>query len=60
MAAQGIKHPQVQQPPGKKLSGGRKSTDPGTVAPYLFLAPYLALFVVFALMAPTSSGRERP
>ncbi|HET7270889.1 MAG TPA: sugar ABC transporter permease [Rubrobacter sp.] len=45
MATQGIEQPEVRAP--KKHSGGRKPTDPGTFTPYLFMAPYLVLFLIF-------------
>src|SRR5215212_5353603 len=36
------------QPSGKPSpSGGRKPTDAGPLTPYLFMAPYLALFITF-------------
>jgi multiple sugar transport system permease protein len=47
MATQGIEQPEVQASPGKRASGGRKPTDPGTFTPYLFMAPYLVLFLIF-------------
>jgi multiple sugar transport system permease protein len=35
-------------PPGKALTGGgRKPTEAGPLTPYLFMAPYLVLFLVF-------------
>jgi multiple sugar transport system permease protein len=47
MATQGIEQSEVQAQPGKRRSGGRKPTDPGLFTPYLFMAPYLVLFLVF-------------
>src|SRR5215203_1949415 len=40
--------PDAQPPPGKALTGGgRKPTEAGPLTPYLFMAPYLVLFLVF-------------
>jgi multiple sugar transport system permease protein len=47
MATQEIEQPEVQAPPGKNPSGGRKPTDPGPFTPYLLMAPDLALFLIF-------------
>ncbi len=41
--------PEVQ-PPEKAPSGGRKPTDASPLTPYLFLAPYLVLLVVFIII----------
>jgi multiple sugar transport system permease protein len=41
----------VQPPLGETLAGGgRKPTDTNLVTPYLFMAPYLALFVIFIVL----------
>jgi multiple sugar transport system permease protein len=41
----------VQPPLGEALAGsGRKPTDTNLVTPYLFMAPYLVLFVIFILI----------
>ena len=48
MATQGIEQPHVQQPPGRKPPGSRrKPTDASPLTPFIFLAPYLLLFLVF-------------
>lgn len=51
MATQGIEQPHIQQPPGRKPSGSRrKPTDASPLTPFVFLAPYLLLFVVFIVI----------
>jgi multiple sugar transport system permease protein len=50
MATQGIEQPHVQQPPGRKPPGGRKPTDASPLTPYVFMAPYLLLFLVFIVI----------
>ena len=51
MATQGIEQPHVQQPPGRKPSGSRrKPTDASPLTPFVFLAPYLLLFLVFIVI----------
>src|ERR671920_1352925 len=47
MASQGIEQPHVQRPRGKTSSGGRKPADAGPLTAYLFMAPYLVLFIIF-------------
>jgi multiple sugar transport system permease protein len=47
MTTQTGARPDVQPPPGKPSSGSRKPTDAGPLTPYLFMAPYLALFIIF-------------
>ncbi|CAA9459322.1 MAG: ABC transporter, permease protein 1 (cluster 1, maltose/g3p/polyamine/iron) [uncultured Rubrobacteraceae bacterium] len=50
MATQGVERTGVQPPVARSAGGGRKPTDAGTFTPYLFMAPYLVLFVVFVLV----------
>ncbi len=51
MATQGVEQPHVQQPPGRKPTGSRrKPTDASPITPFVFLAPYLALFIIFILI----------
>jgi multiple sugar transport system permease protein len=51
MATQGIEQPHVQQPPGRKPSGSRrKPTDASPLTPFVFLAPYLLLFLIFIVI----------
>ncbi|MDP9476214.1 MAG: sugar ABC transporter permease [Actinomycetota bacterium] len=51
MATQGIEQPHVQQPPGRKPPGSRrKPTDASPLTPFVFLAPYLLLFLVFIVI----------
>ncbi len=51
MATQGIEQPHIQQPPGRKPSGSRrKPTDASPLTPFVFLAPYLLLFLVFIVI----------
>ncbi len=51
MATQGIEQPHIQQPPGRKPSGSRrKPTDASPLTPFVFLAPYLLLFIVFIVI----------
>jgi multiple sugar transport system permease protein len=47
MATQGIEQPHVQRPRGKTSSSGRKPADAGPLTAYLFMAPYLAIFIIF-------------
>jgi multiple sugar transport system permease protein len=50
MATQKVERTGVQPPLSEALSGrGRKPTDTNLVTPYLFMAPYLALFGIFIL-----------
>ncbi len=44
MATQGIEQPHAQQP------SGRKPTDSSPLTPYIFMAPYLLLFLVFIVI----------
>ncbi|MGH3086259.1 MAG: carbohydrate ABC transporter permease, partial [Rubrobacteraceae bacterium] len=56
MTTQSAERPEIQPPPKEAPSGnGRKPTDAGRMTPYLFMAPYLALFVIFVL-APAVYG----
>ena len=50
MSTQGIEQPHIQQPPGRKPSRGRKPTDASPLTPYIFLAPYLVLFLIFIVI----------
>ena len=50
MATQRVEHTEVQPPVARSATGGRKPTDAGPLTPYLFMAPYLVLFVVFVLV----------
>jgi multiple sugar transport system permease protein len=51
VATQKAGQPGVQPPLTENLSGtGRKPTDAGPATPYLFLAPYLVLFVTFVMI----------
>ncbi len=51
MATPDVERTGVQPPLGETLAGGgRKPTDTNLVTPYLFMAPYLALFVIFILI----------
>ncbi|HVF00460.1 MAG TPA: sugar ABC transporter permease [Rubrobacteraceae bacterium] len=50
MTTPGVERTGVQPPVARSVSGGRKPTDAGTLTPYLFMAPYLVLFVVFVLV----------
>jgi multiple sugar transport system permease protein len=51
MATQGIDQPHVQQPPGRKPRGSRrKPTDASPLTPYVFMAPYLLLFLIFIVV----------
>ena len=51
MSTQGIEQPHVQQPPGRKLPGSRrKPTDASPLTPYIFMAPYLVLFLIFIVI----------
>jgi multiple sugar transport system permease protein len=51
MSTQGIEQPHVQQPPGRKPSGSRrKPTDASPMTPYIFMAPYLLLFLTFIVI----------
>ena len=47
MATQGIEQPHVPRPRGKTSASGRKPADAGPLTAYLFMAPYLALFIIF-------------
>src|SRR4028118_2335230 len=56
MATQGIEQPHVQQPPGRKPSGSRrKPTDASPLTTFVFLTPYLLLFLVF-IVIPAAFG----
>lgn len=51
MATPDVERTGVQPPLGETLAGGgRKPTDTNLVTPYLFMAPYLVLFVIFILI----------
>ncbi len=50
MATQGVERAGVQPPAARSASGGRKPTDAAPLTPYLFMAPYLVLFLVFVLV----------
>ncbi len=51
MSTQGIEQPHVQQPPGRKPPGSRrKPTDASPLTPYIFMAPYLVLFLIFIVI----------
>ncbi len=50
MATQRVEGTGVQPPVARSATGGRKPTDASTFTPYLFMAPYLVLFVVFVLV----------
>jgi multiple sugar transport system permease protein len=51
VATQDVERTGVQPPPSEALAGGgRKPTDTGPLTPYLFMAPYLVLFVIVILI----------
>ena len=50
MTSQKAEQPEVQRPLSEAAAGGRKPTDPGRFTPYLFMAPYLVLFLIFVLV----------
>ncbi len=50
MTSQQVAPTPEAQPPEKASSGGRKPTDASPLTPYLFLAPYLVLLVVFIII----------
>jgi multiple sugar transport system permease protein len=51
VATRDVERTGVQRPLGETLAGsGRKPTDTNLVTPYLFMAPYLVLFVIFILI----------
>ncbi len=50
MTSQKAEQPEVQPPLEEAAAGGRKPTDPGRFTPYLFMAPYLVLFLIFVLV----------
>ena len=50
MTRQKAEQPEVQPPPSEVASSGRKPADAGTFTPYLFMAPYLVLFLIFVLI----------
>ena len=51
MSTQGIEQPHIQQPPGRKAPGSRrKPTDASPLTPYIFMAPYLVLFLIFIVI----------
>ena len=50
MTRQKAEQPEVQPPLSEVASSGRKPTDAGTFTPYLFMAPYLVLFLIFVLI----------
>jgi multiple sugar transport system permease protein len=47
---QKAEQPEVQPPLSEVASSGRKPADAGTFTPYLFMAPYLVLFLIFVLI----------
>lgn len=51
MSTQGIEQPHIQQRPGRKAPGSRrKPTDASPLTPYIFMAPYLVLFLIFIVI----------
>jgi multiple sugar transport system permease protein len=51
VATQDVEQTGVQPPLGETLAGGgRKPTDTNLLTPYLFMAPYLVLFVIFIVI----------
>jgi multiple sugar transport system permease protein len=51
VAARDVERTGVQPPLGETLAGGgRKPTDTNLLTPYLFMAPYLVLFVIFIVI----------
>jgi len=51
VATRDVERTEVQPPLSEALSSfGRKPTDTNLVTPYLFMAPYLVLFVIFILV----------
>lgn len=50
MTSQQVAPTPEARPPEKASSGGRKPTDASPLTPYLFLAPYLVLLVVFIII----------
>jgi multiple sugar transport system permease protein len=50
VTGQKAEQPEVQPPLSEVASSGRKPTDAGTFTPYLFMAPYLVLFLIFVLI----------
>ncbi len=50
MTTQTQGRPEVQLAARKGSPGGRKPTDAGPLTPYLFLAPYLLLFLLFIVI----------
>jgi len=51
VATRDVEQTRAQPPLGETLAGGgRKPTDTNLLTPYLFMAPYLVLFVIFILI----------
>jgi multiple sugar transport system permease protein len=50
MTTQTGARPDAQPPAAKTPSGRRKPTDAGALTPYLFMAPYLLLFLIFIVI----------
>jgi multiple sugar transport system permease protein len=51
VATQDVEQTGVQPPLGETLAGGgRKPTDTNLLTPYLFMAPYLVLVVIFIVI----------
>ena len=50
MTTQKLEQSEVRPPLEEAAAGGRKPTDPGRFTPYLFMAPYMVLFLIFVLV----------
>jgi multiple sugar transport system permease protein len=50
VTTQKAEQPEVQPPLTEAASSGRNPADAGTFTPYLFMAPYLVLFLIFVLI----------
>ena len=50
MTTQGVERTEVHLPAGKGAGRGRKPADAGVLTAYLFMAPYLALFITFIVI----------
>src|ERR671920_1705749 len=51
MTTQGVERTEAQLPAGKAVAGRRrKPSDAGALTAYLFMAPYLALFITFIVI----------
>ena len=50
MTTQGVERTEVHLPAGKAAGRGRKPSDAGALTAYLFMAPYLALFITFIVI----------